>query len=250
LKTARLFPCPTFVLSLALTLAGGAAWAQDSVCWIQNGVLLVPAVAAGIDGVFILDTGQAQSQIDATQASEVGLGDPAATAEVRVAGRVFKAVMMAVAPLDERTRAFPTPISGVLGADVLAGQVLSVRPYPCRLSLTPTRAGAGRGETITLRQGVPYVHATASNGQRATASDFRIDTGSPAPVALDPASGLASGGRLRALSIGGRLFENLIAVPHVGTSEAALGAIGEPVWSRHEMRLDFGNRTLALTPAP
>jgi hypothetical protein len=234
--------------SLILTFAGGAARAGDSVCWVQNGVLLVPAVAAGINGVFILDTGQAQSQIDATQASEADIGVTPVIGDVRVAGRVFRRVSMPVLELDERTRAFPTPISGVLGADILAGQVLEVRPNPCRIRISSARGRVGAGLPLVLKGGVPFVRAAISDSDGAQSGLFRIDTGSPAPAALGPAV-LAASGRLRALSVSDRLFEDIAAVPLSKADDGALGAIGEPIWSKFRMRLDFGARRLALWPA-
>jgi hypothetical protein len=233
---------------LILSLIPGAARAGDSVCWIQNGVLLVPAVAAGINGVFILDTGAATSQIDATQASEADIGATPVVGTVRVAGRVFAGVSMPVLELDARTRAFPTPIAGVLGADILKGQVLEVRPDPCRLRISPSRRRARAGMPVTLKDGVPYVRAAASDGAASAGGLFRIDTGSTAPVAFNPAA-LAVSGRLRGLSLGDRLFEDVIAVPRTKADDGALGAIGEPIWAKFHMRLDFGGRRLVLEPA-
>jgi hypothetical protein len=235
---------------LCLGLSAGVASAGQSVCWIQNGVLLVPAVAAGINGVFILDTGAARSQLDATQASEVDIGEATTRAEVRVAGRRFASVQMQIVGLDDRTRAFPTPISGVLGADILAGQVLEVRPSPCRLSLTPSGAGRRRGLLIELRGGAPFVRAGVSDGVRTLVGAFRIDTGSPAPATLGDGSLTEPSHRLRALSLGGQLFEDVTAIPRTDTGDGAAGALGEPIWSQFAMRLDFGARTLTLTPRP
>jgi len=231
-----------------------AASAGDSVCWIENGVLLVPAVAAGIDGVFILDTGAAQSQLDATQASEVGITDIAATVEVRLAGRAFAGVRMQNLELDARTRAFPTPISGVLGSDLLAGWLVEVRPDPCRLRLSRPRAARGRGTTlpVELKGGVPYIRAGVSDGERSQAGAFRIDTGGALAVSLAPgAVRPAPGGRLRALAIAGRLFEDVSAGPVSDPPDGSAGRIGEPIWARFTMRLDYRARTLTLSdPRP
>ena len=232
--------------SLLIGLAAGGAEAGESVCWIQNGVLLVPAVAAGVNGVFILDTGAAHSQLDATQASEVDIADPAVTADVRLANRRFSAVSMQVVALDDRTRAFPTPISGVLGADVLAGQVLAVRPSPCRLSLTPSRPGLRRGLPVTLRNGAPFIQAGVSDGMHTATGAFRIDTGSPAGAAIAGGPVTAPNHRLRALSFGGQLFEDVTALSGAEAGDGASGTLGEPIWSRFILRLDFGNRTLGL----
>jgi hypothetical protein len=97
-----------------------------------------------------------------------------------------------------------------------------------------------------LEDGVPYVRASGSDGERSVSGMFRVDTGSPAPVALDAASSLAPDGRLRGLSIGGTLFEDVLAVPRQAGGEGAVGALGEPVWSHFVIWLDFGRRTLTL----
>ncbi|HEX4179168.1 MAG TPA: hypothetical protein VHY32_00100 [Caulobacteraceae bacterium] len=233
--------------SLVFMLSAARAEAGRSVCWVQNGVLLVPAVAAGVNGVFILDTGAAHSQLDATQASEVDIGDAATMADIHVAGRTFPAVPMRVIALDDRTRAFPTPIAGVLGADILVGQVLEVRMSPCRLNLSPSRPGSRRGLPIEIRGGVPFVRAAASDGTISVAGAFRIDTGSPAPAMLAGGSVTTPNNRLRALSFGDRLFENLAAIKRPEDADGA-GAIGEPIWSRFDLRLDFCRRILALEP--
>jgi len=248
---------PLALAGLILGLLPGAAHAGDSVCWVENGVLLVPAVAAGVNGVFILDTGAAQSQLDATQASEVGIGEGAAAAEVRLAGRLYPGVAMQVLELDARTRSFPTPISGVLGSDVLAGQVLTVQQNPCHLRLSrPGGSRGGRGAIrlpIELRAGVPYVRAGVSDGIRSQLGAFRIDTGGPLAVRLAPSTAAVTprDGRLRALSIGGVLFENVSSAPTSDAADAALGGIGEPIWSRFSMRLDYAGRTLSFwNPLP
>ena len=236
--------CSCFALGLLAVLVCGQARAGDSVCWILNGVLLAPAIAAGVDGVFILDTGQARSQLDATQASEADIGVNPSVGDVRLAGTVIPRVSMPVEALDARTRDFPIPIAGVLGADVLAGQVLEVRPDPCRLRLEPSHAAVGEGLSVELRGGVPYVRAGISSGPRTLFGPFRVATGSPAPVVLGASQDLAPSETLRALSLDGKLLENLQAV--LPPAPGADDAIGEPVWSRFTMRLDFGRRTLSL----
>ena len=248
---------PFALAGLILGLLPGAARAGDSVCWVENGVLLVPAVAAGVNGVFILDTGAAQSQLDATQASEVGIGESPVAASVRLAGRPYPGISMQVLELDARTRTFPTPIAGVLGSDVLAGQVLTVRQNPCRLRLSPSGRSGGARAAITLpvelRAGVPYVRAGASDGVRSQTGVFRIDTGGPLAVTLTPSAApvAPSDGRLRALSLGGVLFENVSSAPVPDAGDAALGGIGEPIWARFSIRLDYIARTLTLVePSP
>ncbi len=100
---------------------------------------------------------------------------------------------------------------------------------------------------VTLVEGVPYVRAAASNGVSGGEGLFQIDTGSPAPVAVREPE-LIAAGRLRGLSLDGRLFEAQAAIRRPKTDDDATGAIGEPIWARFTMRLDFGRKTLSLEP--
>jgi hypothetical protein len=250
------------VMGAMFTAGAGAAAAGQTSCRIERGVLLVPAQAAGLSGEFILDTGAARSILDATQATEASITSDTTTAPVRLAGRLFPAVAMDVAALDDRTRDFSTPITGVLGSDVLKGLVVEVRSDPCRLTLSrqgqPQTFAATSRTRLTMRGGVPFVWADVSDGTSSETGLFRLDTGAdvaarfnPMAATIEPegggtASPLAS---LRALSIGGRLFENLSASLDKDISSPVMGVIGEPVWSRFAMRIDYRRRTLELAPA-
>jgi hypothetical protein len=252
------------VAGLFLAAIPVLASAGETACRIENGVVVVPAMAAGVNGAFILDTGAAQSQIDATQASEVPILTPTVTGPVRLAGRTV-AVTMSVLPLDARTKRFVIPISGVLGSDVLAGLVVDLQAEPCRLRLSaPDEARRFRGRVtlpIELRDGVPFVPASVSDGKTGKAGAFRVDTGSAFPVTFNPdAAHLATAdgrpspakslapGNLRALAFGGVVFENQTAGLRSDVPAPAIGAIGEPIWARFRLRLDYGRRRLWLAP--
>jgi hypothetical protein len=175
---------------------------------------------------------------------------------------------MDVVALDDRTRDFSTPITGVLGSDVLQGLVVEVRADPCRVTLyrrkPPRSFWAPISMGVVMRDGVPYVRADVSDGTRGAAGLFRVDTGAEAAVrfntrvaAIEPDDGGMSAppapeGRranLRALSIDGVLFENIPAELDKEIAGPVIGAIGEPIWSRFAMRLDYRRRRLELTPA-
>ena len=248
------------VAGLAL-LAGPAmaAPADWTACRISQGVLVVPAQAAGLTGQFVLDTGTARSVLDATQASLASL-DPdatAATVVVRLAGRRLAHIDVAIAALDARTFIQPTPITGVLGADVLAGQVLEVEPDPCRFRIGArgTLNGPALARlAVRTADGAPYVMASVSDGARSKTGAMRVATGM-GPVSLDPTAARMEGAPagasdlsapLRALSLGPLLVEGPDAAVAKDAQPGILGEIGEPVWARYGFQLDLKRGVLTL----
>ena len=126
-------------LALALTLlclapAPGAR-AAASGCWFERGVVVVPAAVAGIAGDYILDTGSATTQIHETRAQMAGITEATLSGEVRLAGMRWPDRPVQVVDLDARTYAFPTPIAGVIGADMLSGYVVDLAVSPCRVAI-------------------------------------------------------------------------------------------------------------------
>ncbi|HEX2802064.1 MAG TPA: hypothetical protein VHN73_08380, partial [Phenylobacterium sp.] len=81
---------PLPALAVLLALAPPAALAGETVCWFENGVVVVPADVLGVAGV----------------------------------------------GLDLRTGALPTPVAGVIGADLLRPYVLDVSFSPCRVRIS------------------------------------------------------------------------------------------------------------------
>lgn len=243
-------------------LAGRATAAPTdwTACRISQGVLVVPAQAAGLTGQFVLDTGTPRSVLDATQASLANLDSDATEARVavRVAGRRLAHVDMAISALDARTYLQPTPITGVLGADVLAGQVLEVEPAPCRFRIGARRTLTGpvlARLPVRMIEGAPYVVAGVSDGSKARTGAMRVATG-VGPVSLDPAAarmaGAPAGGGgeliapLRALSLGPLLVEGPDAAVAKDARPGVLGEIGEPVWARYGFQLDLRRGVLTL----
>ena len=243
----------------------GLALAGETACRIENGVVVVPAMAAGVNGQFILATGAAQSQIDATQASEVPILTDLVTGPVVLAGRTFPSVAMSVLPLDARTKRFVIPISGVLGSDILQGLVVDLEPNPCRLRLSePGHERRFRARTtlpVDLRGGVPFIGASIFDGKTGRRGAFRIDTGSPFPATLSPAAAKlltpagdppppksTAPGTVRSFSVAGAVYQNQAAGLRADIPPPALGAIGEPIWARFRMRLDYARQRLLLAP--
>lgn len=250
-----------------LTLTAAPARAQTASCWFEHGVVVAPAEVAGIAGDYILDTGQARTQVHDTRAEGAGFEGPAITGDVRLAGLELKDRPIEVADLDPRTWNFETPIAGVIGMDVLGGYVVDVSFAPCRVTISrpgkaaPFRARqrlhiAGPGD------GPPVVSAAVADGATARGGGFVAATGSDTavrlsdgvarvdgaakPEALYPYGGTEA--RLRALSFAGRLEE--FAPSGLETAAdlpaEAIGVIGAPVLSRYRLRFDFPHRRLLL----
>jgi hypothetical protein len=237
-----------FVLMAAQVRAG------ETACWFENGAVVIPAAFGDIAGDFILDASAPTSQLHVTTAQTFGIEAPTARATLRLAGERQAKFDMQVADLDARARPFVTGIAGVIGADALAPFVTEIAAAPCRVRLS---RGAKRGAAsfrLPLRVvgGTLAVKAAISDGVTAREGWFAIDTGAGRTLVADarlsrsPAEGTDPPVRLRALSVGGMLFEQipagLMADPPAGLS----GSIGEAVWSRFRLRLDPRGGWLAL----
>src|SRR5260221_237262 len=130
-------------MALIAALAATPAAAGETACWFENNVVVVPAEVMGVAGDYILDTATARTMLGDSQAQTAGYAGTALTGAVRLAGLTLRGRPVAVANLDLRTGALPTPIAGVIGADVLRAYVLDVSFAPCRVALRPA-ARAGR----------------------------------------------------------------------------------------------------------
>lgn len=256
----------SLLAALTLTLGAWPARAGTTPCWIDQGVVVVPAMVAGAAGDYILDTGAPATQLHETRAQSEGFATDALTGDVRLAGLTLPGRPIAVADLDARTYAFPTPIAGVIGADLLAGMVLDVSFSPCRVGLWPKgrEPGFGRARALPLviSQGRPLVAAGVADGVRAALGLFVLATGLDAPVRLDTGQGAAGGkpeallpygaarARLRALSFAGELWEELPAglAPTSVLPPGALGEIGPAILSDWRLRFDFAAGRLWLAP--
>jgi hypothetical protein len=241
--------------------AATAASAGETRCWIDNGALVAPAAFGDIVGDFLIDLAAPRSELHVTRAQSDGVVADTVTRDLIVAGQRIPAVTLQVADLDSRTATFVTSINGVLGADVLKAFVVDVEPSPCRLRLSrgPGRRLAG-SVRLPVRDvgGRPVVPALISDGQRVRSGLFALGAGEWASrlagARLSRPPPVATGSdvppvRLRALELGGRLFEQ---TPAVATGEApgeTRGAIGMAVLSHWRMRLDMTDGWLDLAPS-
>ena len=251
---------------LAVLAPGHAAWAGETACWYEQGVIVAPASIDGLAGDYILDTGAPRTLLHETKAQGAGLTDTALHGPVRIAGLSLPNQAFSVADLDARTWAFPTPIAGVIGADLLAAYVVDVSFEPCRVAIYPRGKAPNFLATTALRlkpgARVATAHAAVSDGAAARAGDFVIATGADTAVRIETGLANAPGAakpqellpygalraKLRAASFGGELFENLDG-GLVEDDPTVTGLIGAPLLARWRLRFDFPQGRLLLRPA-
>lgn len=252
-------------LCLALVLIAGGARAGETRCWFENGVLVVPAAFGDIAGDFILDVSAPRSQLHLTRAQSAGIVTDRTTADLRLAGERLPRFNLQVVDLDARTRGFTTNIAGVLGADALGRFVVDIDFSPCRVRLRHGRTDPLKGAVrLKLNEvaGAPAVEAGISDGVISRHGLFAVDTASAGarvveaglsrvpPAGVDPADRQRAVARLRALSLGGRLFEQTPAGLATDVSPGLAGAVGNAVWSRFHLRLAIRRGWLELKAAP
>ncbi len=249
-----------------IVLAPAGARAGEVACVYERGVVVAPASVAGMAGDYILDTGSPDTQLHETKAQMAGIIGATVRARVRVADLDLPGRTISVVDLDARTAAFPTPIAGVIGADLLAPYVVDIRFEPCRVAIRrPRHAGrfeAGAVLPMRTASGVASVRAAVADGVRALAGEMVLSTGSDAPLRMHQSVAVAVGtprpddllpygearAPLRALSLAGALFENVPAGLAPGGEGARLGVIGAPLLAHWRVRFDFPRRRVLLAP--
>jgi len=255
------------LFALLALAAATPARAGAAACWFENGVVVVPAEVMGVSGDYILDTATPHTLLAETQAQTAGFAETALNGEVRLAGVAVEGQAVAVADLDMRTGALPTPIAGVIGADVLKAFVLDVSFSPCRVALIPAghapRFAAQAALPMSWIAERPVVTAAASDGAHIQAGAFTPGTGADVGVRISDAVASAPGAakpkelypygvsrpRLRALSFAGGLQENLPAGLLKAEDPALIGQIGAPLLAHWRLRFDFpGGRLLLGAP--
>ncbi len=255
------------ILAALAATSSGVARADDSACWFEGGVVVLPAVVAGIAGDYILDTGSAHTQLDETRALSAGIAEPEVNGEVRLAGAVVGPQPIPVVDLDVRTWNLPTPVAGVIGADVLRGFVVDVSFAPCRVVLAPpARAPAFQAEhdlALTWDSGRPVARATVSDGRRTVEGPFVVATGSNVAVRLaDDLAQAPGSSRPSELYPDGVWLAKLEGLEFAGTTSRDLavglakpiggevGIIGGEALSGLRLRFDFPAGRLLAAPNP
>ena len=255
-------------LSALLALTAAPALAGEAKCWFENGVVVVGAEVMGVPGDYILDTATPHTLLADSQAQLAGYAETALTGEVRLAGVVARGRPVAVQGLDLRTGAFPTPVAGVIGADILKDYVVDVSFAPCRVALRPAGHVPPFRAAASLPMGWiaerPVVTAAVADGPHAFSGAFTPATGAdtgvrlsdglttvkraPKPKELYPYGVYRP--RLRAFSFAGILSENLPAGLIQAEAPDLAGQIGAPILSRWRLRFDFPAGRLLLAAAP
>ena len=261
-------PLPAFAAALLVLAAPAAARAGTARCWYENQVVVVGAEVMGVIGDYILDPATPHTLLADSQAQTAGYAETALRGEVRLAGVSRPNMAVSVEALDLRTGALPTPVSGVIGADVLKGLVLDVDFRPCRIRLSrPGAAGpfrALRTLPLTWAAGRPVVRAAVSDGPHALAGGFSLGVGADPTVRVSDAGAVVPGAakpkeaypygvlrpRLRALSFAGGLAENLPSGLIAAEDANLAGQIGSPVLSRFSLRIDLARDRLMLAAPP
>ena len=257
-----------FPLAVALALAATPALAGEAACWFEGGVIIVSGEVMGVPGDYILDTATPHTQLAETQAQAAGFAEVALVGAVRLAGLRLSGRAVAVADLDLRTGALPTPVAGVIGADVLRAFVLDVSFAPCRVILSPAgKAPRFHAQTALPMAWVadrPAVAAAVSDGPHAVSGLFSPATGADTGLRLSDAIAHVAGAakpdelypygvlrpRLRAFSFAGALSENLPAGLIKAQNPALAGQIGTPLLARYRLRFDFPASRLLLAIRP
>jgi hypothetical protein len=244
-------------------LAAGATRAGEAKCWFEHGAVVVPAAFADIAGDFILDLSTPHSQLHATMAQAHGIVATTPRGDLALAGVTIDDFAMQVEDLDARSQPFVTSIAGVLGADIARRHVIEIGFSPCRVMLRRRTVRPPSGATsLAVRwiADVPAVRASVCDNHRCESGFFAIDTASRGvrvagaelsrrPASVDAASRSDPPARLRALSLGGRLFEQTPAgLMDPSPSPELAGAIGDAVWSQYDLTLDARSGRLELAP--
>ncbi len=242
------------ILSLLVATIAAPAWAGETACWFENGAVVAPAALGGIAGDYVIDLSAPQTLLHVDVAQGAGYVDAALTLPVALAGQRIAATPVAVANLDYRSVGFSTPITGVIGADVLDHYVLTLDFAPCRLRLEPSRAARnprGPGLTVTMVGGVATVQAAASNGLGGVTGPFALDTASNGGVRARGAADAPRqkpAGTLKGLSLVGVLRQDVPAVVAGDLPPGVVGALGVQVLAAYRLRLDPAAGRLWLTP--
>ena len=245
-----------FPLALIVGAAALPARAGEARCWFENGAVVVSASLGDIAGDFVLDLAAPTSLLHLTRAQGEGLDATDFQAPLRLARTTLGAPDFRIVDLDARNRGFPTEISGVIGADALAGDVVDLRLGPdCRIAVWRGRMpGFGRAvrAPLSLRDGVPTVVARVSDGRVTRKGRFALETAgagvrlsplvaalSRTPTSLDAASRSRPPARLRSLSFAGATLADVRAALDPDAPPDRLGGMGTDVLARYAVRIDL-----------
>ena len=169
-----------------------------------------------------------------------------------------------VADLDVRTWNLPTPVAGVIGADVLRGWVVDVAYAPCRVRISEAgKAPPFRGRELALAWdlGRPTAPAAVSDDAHEIAGRFVIASGMNVPIRLADVLAQAPGaGEPDELYPDGVWLARLPQVTFAGASGRdvaaglmkpdgeVVGVLGAEVLAHFRLRFDFPGGRLIAAP--
>lgn len=260
----RRIAIPVLSLSVASLALTSPAWAGETACWFENGAVIAPAVIGDMAGDYVIDLSAPRTLLHETKAQMAGILEPEPPLPVAIAGLKTAAVPVKVADLDARGAGFVTPIAGVIGMDILAGHSVEIDFADCRVRIDqPWKARRQVVFPVAVIEGLPTIVAGVSDGPTTLRGAFAIDTASKAMARLSTRDAVTVGkpdgkpdlsarhkapARLRALSIGGVLAENVPASLAEDLPEGVAGTLGTALWARHRLHLAADARTLAVAP--
>jgi hypothetical protein len=253
-----------FLALMACVAAVQPARAAEVACRFENDVVVIPAEVLGVSGDYILDTATPHTQLGDTQAQAEGFEGKAQVGEIRMAGVVLVAQPVAIADIDMRTGALPTPIAGIIGVDALRSFVLEVSFAPCRVGLWPAgHPSTFRAETtlpLTWIAGRPTAQASVTDGALRLTGAFALGVGADTAVRVSDAAASAPGAakplelypygvlrpRLAGLTFAGAEERDLRAGLIAAEDPDLVGQIGAPILAHYRLRFDFPTGRLLL----
>jgi hypothetical protein len=266
-RAVRLALSAPFLSLLTLGAWGGGAAAAHGAgrrviwrdCWVEHGAFLVPAAFGELTGAMILDPGRAQSALHDTPALASGLSGASATGAFSLAGARPRAVTLPIQDLDPETADLEVSAFGVIGADLLAGEVitLDLRHGACRMSRDPRAARLARGggeAALRSQDGGLAISTRITDGAKVREGMFRIDGARAetsvwaARLSRAPSKGEATPPiRLRAVEAAGAFVE---AAPArlIASGDPSAQAVGTELWRGGVLTLDLRRKQVFFRP--
>ena len=252
---SRLCASPCVLALAAVVASAGAARAGETRCWMDRGVLVVPAAFGDVAGDFILDLSAPGACCMSTGAQCDGIETPQSHGHAAPGQRDHPGAPAGRRPRRAHPGACPPTIIGAHRR----GRAGRLRRRPPLRPLPRARCG-GAGAAVRMRRDACRSRRPTAcrrswrrsrTGVAALAGRFAIDTGTAgvrlsahvAALSRTPAQGvdpalarLDPPARLDALGLAGEARRRLPAALEDDLPAGALGGIGTAAWSRYDVR--------------